>query len=77
MLTIHCAACRKKLWKYDKIGHGHVARCHKQRIMRWYDTEPVDQKAQCTRGTVIGIDKSGHYRLIANAFTQTGTKRNR
>lgn len=77
MLTILCAACRKKLWKYEKLGHGHVVRCHKDRIGKWYTVEVVDHKLYCCCGKVIAIDKGSHYRMIANAFTHTGTKRNK
>lgn len=77
MLTIHCAACRKKLWKYEKIGHGHVVRCHKERISKWYDIEVRDHKIHCLCGKVIGIDKGSHYRMISNSFTHTGTKRHK
>lgn len=77
MLTILCAACKKKLWKYDKIGHGHVVRCHKDRIKKWYNVEIKEHKIYCKCGKVIGINKDGHYRMIANTFTHTGTKRNK
>lgn len=39
MLTIRCAKCKSKLWKYDKIGQGEVLRCHKARITKWYVEE--------------------------------------
>lgn len=77
MLIIKCSACKNKLWKYDKIGHGHVVRCHKDRISKWYKAETSGHKIHCTCGKEIGIDKGGHYRMIANAFTHTGTKRNK
>lgn len=77
MLIIHCAACKKKLWKYDKVGHGHVVRCHKKRITKWYNIELIDHKIHCACGKEIGIDKGGHYRMIARSFTHTGTKRNK
>jgi hypothetical protein len=76
MLTIHCAACKKKLWKYEKIGHGHVVRCHKDRITKRYDFTVKDHKIHCLCGKEIGIDKGRHYRMISNSFTHTGTKRN-
>ena len=76
MLTIHCAACKKKLWKYEKIGHGHVVRCHKERITKNYYFTVKDHKIHCQCGKVIGIDKGSHYRMISNSFTHTGTKRN-
>ena len=76
MLNILCAACRTKLWKYDKIGHGHVIRCHKQRIVRWYKAEQRGHKVYCRCGKPVGIDKGSHYRMISASFTHTGTKRN-
>jgi len=77
MLTIHCAACKTKLWKYDKIGHGHVVRCHKARIIKWYNGELVGSKFLCSCGKPIGIDKGSCFRMISGAFTHTGTKRNK
>lgn len=76
MLTIHCAACKKKLWRYDKIGPGEVLRCHKARITRMYPTQMSGYKIQCPCGKDIGIDKGTHYKMIAKAFTYKGTKRN-
>ncbi|BHH84823.1 hypothetical protein [Desulforhopalus sp. 52FAK] len=77
MLTILCAACRTKLWKYEKRGHGHVVRCHKERITKWYKADVVGHKVFCKCGKPIGVDKDGHYRMIAGSFTHTGTKQNK
>lgn len=77
MLTILCAACRAKLWKYEKIGHGHVVRCHKERIHRWYNAKQKEHKIYCRCGKPIGVDKGGYYRMISGTFTHTGTKRNK
>jgi hypothetical protein len=76
MLTIHCAACKKKLWRYDKIGPGAVLRCHKDRIKKMYNGEVYEHKIRCPCGKDIGIDKGMHYKMIAKAFTCKGTKRN-
>lgn len=76
MLIIHCAACKKKLWRYDKIGPGEVLRCHKDRITRFYHARIHQQGIQCPCGKDIGIDKGTLYKMIANAFTYKGTKRN-
>lgn len=76
MLTIYCAACRTKLWRYDKIGQGHVVRCHKAKIGKMYNGELREHKMFCPCGKPIGIDKGSHFRMIAGAFTHTGTKRN-
>ncbi len=74
MLVIRCAACRRKLWRYQKIGKGALLRCHKARIDRVWHLEVVDGKAVCACGQVIGIDKDGHFRMVARAFTAAGTK---
>jgi hypothetical protein len=44
MLVLKCAACKKKLWRYDKIGPGGVLRCHKDRIIRMYVSIMEDNK---------------------------------
>ena len=77
MLVLRCAACRKKLWRYDKIGKGEVLRCHKARIDKNYDTCSTDgHKVRCACGNDIGIDKGTFYKMIDKAFTYSGTKRN-
>ena len=77
MLTIKCAACKQKLWKYDKIGPGEVLRCHKDRITKSYVSIERNNKILCQCGKNIGIDKGRHIKMISKAFTYTGTKRNR
>lgn len=77
MLVLRCAACRKKLWRYDKIGKGEVLRCHKKRICRDYGNSSTDgQRISCVCGNGIGIDKGSYYKMIDRAFTCSGTKRN-
>lgn len=77
MLTITCAACKTKLWRYEKIGHGHVVRCHKDRITKWFKAKERDHKVYCTCGKPIGVDKESHFRMIKGAFSFTGTKSNK
>jgi DNA-directed RNA polymerase subunit RPC12/RpoP len=77
MLTLKCAACGKKLWKYEKIGQGEVLRCHKHRIVKLLSPlEEFGDKIRCGCGMEIGIDKGSYYKMIAKAFTYSGTKRN-
>lgn len=77
MLIIKCAGCKRKLWKYDKIGPGEVLRCHKERMTRTYGFVEEEGKIRCTCGKDIGVDKGSHIKMIGKAFTYTGTKRNR
>jgi hypothetical protein len=77
MLILRCSACRSKLWRYDKVGQGDVLRCHKNRIDKDYKNCTADvQKIRCRCGKVIGIDKGSCIKMIAKAFTCSGTKRN-
>ena len=74
MLTIRCATCKTKLWKYDKIGHGEVLRCHKARISKWYvPVEMQDDKIVCPNcKRPIGIDKGTFYKMIPTPFSTMG-----
>ena len=74
MLTIRCAACKKKLWKYEKVGQGNVLRCHKDRITKMYQSESAGNKIKCQCSKNIGIDKGSYIKMIGNAFTYSGTK---
>lgn len=76
MLTIKCAACKRKLWKYDKVGQGEVLRCHKNRIMRTFEVPKLHGSIECLCGKVVGIDKGSYIKMHKNAFTYRGTKRN-
>ena len=79
MLIVKCAACKKKLWRYDKIGQGEVLRCHKDRIQKFY-FEPAEGKHEhkiyCKCGKEIALDRGTHFKMVAKAFTSSGTKRN-
>jgi len=77
VLVIKCGACKKKLWKYDKVGQGEVLRCHKNRIIKIYVSIVEDSKIKCPCGKDIGIDKGNYIKMIAKAFTYSGTKRNK
>ncbi len=77
MLTIKCAACRRKLWKYLKKGHGEVLRCHKERITKTYETNEHDAKIWCLCGKPIGIDKGTYFSMVKGNFTYAGTKENK
>jgi hypothetical protein len=77
VLVLKCAACKKKLWRYDKVGPGDVLRCHKDRIIKIYSFIKEDKKIKCLCGKDIGIDKGPFIKMISKAFTYSGTKRNK
>ena len=74
MLLIRCAECKRKLFKYYKIGGGEVLRCHKARMRRTYEVEQTGEALVCPCGKRIGLDKGKHYNMIRAAFTYSGTK---
>lgn len=77
MLVLRCSSCRKKLWRYDKIGKGEVLRCHKHKIGKDYGYTVIDKgRIQCSCGKDIGIDKGSYYKMLARSFTYSGSKRN-
>lgn len=77
MLVIKCAKCKQKLWKYEKIGHGEVLRCHKDRISQYYCTLDFDgHKISCPCGRAIAIDRGSFYKMDPKAFLYNGTKKN-
>lgn len=76
MLTIKCAACKRKLWKYEKYGKGEVLRCYKSRIVREYKYQRFDDKILCTCGVEIGIDKGSYIKMIKKGFVYSGKKQN-
>ena len=76
MLTIRCAACKRKLWKYEKIGKGEVLRCYKNRITREYDSRQEGGKILCSCGKEIGIDKGSFIKMIKKGFIYSGAKIN-
>ena len=75
MLTIKCAACRKKIMKYKKIGRGQLLKCIKARIVKVYNMTVEDGNLKCSNcGNVIGIEKGDHYKMHKKRFTCSGKK---
>lgn len=77
MLTIRCSGCRRKLWKYRKIGPGEVLRCHKARITRKFEFVEREGRVCCLCGQDVGIDKGRYFKMIAKSFTYSGVKDNK
>jgi hypothetical protein len=76
MLTIKCAACKRKLWKYEKFGKGEVLRCYKSRIEREYQVQYKSDKVLCICGREVGIDKGNYIKMIRKGFVYSGMRRN-
>jgi len=73
MLTIKCAKCKAKLFKYLKIGTGRVLKCHLTRISN-DKTIHENGEIKCSCGNVIGRLESTHIKMNQNTFVYTGTK---
>ncbi len=72
MLTIRCSKCKRKLFKYKKIGKGRVLRCWKDRIVEDY-TVHEENLIKCPCGSTIGLDKGLFIKMKQRAFTYSGT----
>jgi len=74
MLTIKCAKCKAKLFKYQKIGSGSVLKCHKSRVKRVYGLVKNASMYYCTCGNSIGKDGGSYIKMKRAEFTYSGTK---
>jgi len=73
MLTIKCAKCKRKIFRYVKIGKGKVWHCWKDRIVEDFSVHE-GKNFKCTCGSLIGIDEKKWIKLKQNSFIITGTK---
>ncbi len=73
ILTIKCAHCKSKIFKYNKIGKGRVLRCYKDRIAKDYSIHE-NGKIKCKCGNIVGIEDSQFIKMKQGAFTYSGTK---
>ncbi len=75
MLTIKCAACKTKIFKYRKIGKGQVLRCYKSRINRVFKAEMTDNHLRCGKcKSVLGKIVGDRIKMEQQAFTYSGKK---
>lgn len=73
MLTIKCARCNQKIFRYVKIGKGKLWHCWKDRIIE--DLSIHDgKKIFCKCGQLIGVDEDKWIKLKQHSFIITGTK---
>ncbi|MBC7194403.1 MAG: hypothetical protein H5U37_01915 [Caldisericia bacterium] len=72
MLTLRCSKCKKKLFKYEKIGEGRLLHLWKNRIKEVYHINKLEDKYFCECGNLIGIDNKIYIRLKKGSFTYTG-----
>lgn len=56
IIIIKCDKCKGKIFKYEKVGRGHILRCYKKRIIEDHSVYN-DKKVFCQCGNKIGVDK--------------------
>ena len=67
MLTIRCAKCKSKIFRYLKIGKGRVLHCWKGRIIEDYSIHE-GMKIKCQCGNLIGIDEEKWINMKQHTF---------
>jgi hypothetical protein len=76
MITIKCARCKRKIFKYKKIGKGKLWHCWRERIIEDYSIKDGD-KIKCECGNIIGIVQRRWIKLRQNSFIYSGAIENR
>lgn len=71
MLTIKCAKCKRKLFKYRKIGKGRLLHLWPDRIIENYSVRE-GREVKCECGNLIGIDEDRWIKMKPRAFTRSG-----
>ncbi|MBW1972972.1 MAG: hypothetical protein JRI44_09105, partial [Deltaproteobacteria bacterium] len=64
--------CRKKIFKYEKIGKGKLWHLWKKRIIENYSIK-TENKVKCSCGNLIGIDEQKWIKMKQHSFTYSGT----
>jgi hypothetical protein len=72
MLTIRCAKCRDKIFKYQKMGKGRVLRCYKAKIIEYY-THISGTDVKCKCGNLLGKDEGIFIKMKQSSFIYSGT----
>ena len=72
MITIRCAHCIRKIFKYRNIGKGKLWHCWKDSIKENHSIRDGDQ-VKCRCGNVVGIDEGAMIRIKQHSITYTGT----
>ena len=74
MLTVRCARCKRKLFRYEKVGEGRLLRCHKARMTRVFEGQFLESGLSCPCGARIGSDEGNWIGMIPGRVVTTGTR---
>jgi hypothetical protein len=73
MMIIKCSNCKRKIFRYIKIGEGRIWHCWKDRIVEDLSIhDGVNIKCKC--GKLIGIDEVKWIKLKQHSVQISGTK---
>jgi hypothetical protein len=73
MLNIICARCKRKIFRYVKLGKGKLCHCWKDRIVEYLSIKN-GTNITCKCGNIIGIDEDKRIKLKQHSFITHGTK---
>ncbi len=73
MVTILCIKCRRKLFRYHKVGKGRILRMYKERIEDDFSVKN-GREVLCPCGNVIGIDVGPWIKMKQGKFIVRGTR---
>lgn len=65
VMTIQCKKCKRKVFKYLKVGKGNLLKAYKSKIKADYFRVDND-KMMCQCGHVLAIDKGNYYKMSDN-----------
>ncbi|MDY6918482.1 MAG: hypothetical protein SVP26_11210 [Chloroflexota bacterium] len=74
MITVRCARCSARVFRYEKVGKGRLLHCWKGRIVTDYSVRDGPY-VKCPCGNVIGIDEGKWVKLKQRSFTCSGAAR--
>lgn len=72
MLTIKCAGCKRKLFKYEKIGAGKLLHLWQERIIEDHSVHE-EREVKCKCGNLVGIDEGRFIKMKPRTFTRSGS----
>jgi len=72
MITVYCAACGRKLFRYQKIGKGRLLHSWKTRIST-DNTVRNGQDVYCPCGQHIGIEETKWINMHGGSFYVKGS----
>jgi len=71
MIIVKCAKCKRKIFRYLKVGKGKLWHCWKDRIIEDNSIRDGEQiKCQC--GNLVGIDEGKWIKMKQRSFTYSG-----